>query len=283
MEARAASYDLMLSGLAAPTIEEQTRLSTKEIPFPTTTYAAGLQLRGCSVVLDVVLGVDNSLAHGYRTFCNVDWPQMEAVINVGAVYDPALGVNVLPSVLRWVQLNFADYLRDVLRQVPATLPAFHELRRLVTQRSYNLLPNVPARYSAPPQAPPVASAPATGTVVSTLTAPSNPASVSAPPTTGRGGAQVLNPSLNREWKDAFERSGKLIRDLRDHAPKWTIKNQQLEVCLSYHLRGSCYENCNRKGTHVTPSPANKAIFSTFVASVLNGTSAATATTGTSSS
>ncbi|MFN9916731.1 MAG: hypothetical protein ACK53L_29350, partial [Pirellulaceae bacterium] len=34
VESRAASYDLMLSGLAAPTIEEQTQLSTKEIPFP---------------------------------------------------------------------------------------------------------------------------------------------------------------------------------------------------------------------------------------------------------
>jgi len=95
VESRAASYDLMLSGLAAPTIEEQTQLSTKEIPFPATTYAAGMQLRGCSLVLDVVLGTENALAHGYRMFCNSDWPQMEAVLNVSAVYDPTLEANVL--------------------------------------------------------------------------------------------------------------------------------------------------------------------------------------------
>ena len=94
---------------------------------------------------------------------------------------------------------------------------------------------------------------------------------------------MLNPAVNREWKDAFERSGKLIRDLRNHAPQWTIKNQPLEVCLGYHLRGSCYDNCNRKDTHVSPSPANKAVFAQFVATSLTGTSAATVSTAVSSS
>jgi len=87
----------------------------------------------------------------------------------------------------------------------------------------------------------------------------------------------------REWKEAFERSGKLIRDLRTQAPKWTIRNQQMEVCLGYHLRGSCYENCNRKDTHVPPSPANKAIFAQFVATVLTGSSAVTVATSAPSS
>jgi hypothetical protein len=283
VESRAASYDLMLSGLAAPTIEEQTQLSTKEIPFPATTYAAGMQLRGCSLVLDVVLGTENALAHGYRMFCTSDWPQMEAVLNVSAVYDPTLEANVLPSVLRWVQLNLTEYLRDVQRQSPAALPAFHELRRLVTQRTYNLLPNVPTRYLAAQPVSFLPSPPAPGSIVSSLTAPSGPVPPAAPSTTGRGGAQVLNPTVNREWKDAFERSGKLLRDLRNHAPQWTIKNQPLEVCLSYHLRGSCYDNCNRKDTHLSPSPSNKAVFSKFVATAIDGTSAATVSTAASSS
>jgi len=89
--------------------------------------------------------------------------------------------------------------------------------------------------------------------------------------------------VNRAWKEAFERSGKLIRDLRTQAPQWTIRNQPREVCLSYHLRGSCYENCNRKDTHVSPTPANKTVFGNFVDTVLTGTSAATATTASTSS
>lgn len=78
VETRAASYDLLLAGLAAPNFEEQNQLSTKEIPFPATTYVAGIQLRGCSLVLDVVLGLGNPLAQAYRTICSMDWPQMEA-------------------------------------------------------------------------------------------------------------------------------------------------------------------------------------------------------------
>jgi len=105
VESRAASYDLMLAGLAAPTMEEQAQLSTKEVPFPATSYAAGIQLRGCSLVLDVVLGKDNLLAQAYRTLCTLDWPQMEAVLNVSAVYDPNLEANVLPPILRWVQIQ----------------------------------------------------------------------------------------------------------------------------------------------------------------------------------
>ena len=283
VESRAASYDLLLAGLAAPTFEEQAQLSTKEVPFPATTYAAGLQLRGCSLVLDVVLGLGNPLAQAYRTFCNMDWPQMEAVLNVSAAYDPTLEVNVLPSILRWVQLNLTEYLREVQRQAPVALPAFHDLRRLVTQRTYNLLPHVPARYLATQPTLPVAAPPSLGSVVSSLSAPTHPSPAAAPSTAGRGGAQVLNPSVNHAWKDAFERSGKLIRDLRSQAPQWTIKNQPMEVCLSYHLRGSCYENCNRKDTHITPSPPNKAAFSKFVTTALDGTSAATVSTTTTSS
>ena len=282
VESRAASYDLMLAGLSAPTFDEQTLLSTKEVPFPATTYAAGTQLRGCSLVLDVTLGPENPLARAYRTFCHSDWPQMEAVLNVNAVYDPTLEANVLPSILRWVQLNLTEYLRDTLRQTPAAIPAFHELRRLVTQRTYNLLPHIPARYQVT-SASVVSTPPATQSVVSALTTPSVTPAPSVPPAAGRGGAQVLNPAAVREWKEAFERSGKLIRDLRTQAPKWTIRNQQMEVCLGYHLRGSCYENCNRKETHVPPSPANKTIFAQFVATVLNGTSAATVSTSAPSS
>ena len=214
VEARAASYDLMLAGLSAPTIAEQAQLSTKEVPFPATSYAAGLQLRGCSLVLDVVLGKENHLATAYRTFCAIDWPQMEAVLNVSAVYDPTLEANALPAILRWVQINLTDYLRDIVRQVPAPLPAFHELRRIVTQRTFNLLPPIPSRYHAPPPAglmvpPPGVAAPLPPKPPGTGPSSSTP-SQTPTPQASRGGAQVINTAVIRDWKDAFERSGKLI-------------------------------------------------------------------------
>jgi hypothetical protein len=208
VESRVASDDLMLAGLAAPTIEEQIQLSTEEIPSPSTTYAAGIQLRGCSLVLDVVLGTENYLAQGYRTFCTIDWPHMEAVLNVSAVYDPTLEANVLPSVLHWVQLNLTEYQRDTLRQTPAALPAFHELRRLVPQRTYNLLPNIPARYLVAPPVIPLPSPPPPGSVVSSLSAPRVPILRRRHPMRPRG-----SPSTQPFRHSRVERGVRTLREV----------------------------------------------------------------------
>ena len=61
-----------------------------------------------------------------------------------------------------------------------------------------------------------------------------------------------------EWGAAFNSSNTTIRALREFAPSTHDRDTQatVPICLSYHLRGSCYESVNghqRTGLCLQPS------------------------------
>lgn len=62
---RAEQYDVMLSGTGSPTLTKQAAFSTKDVPIPGNIFSGGLQTKGCSVVLDVALGLADLMAANY--------------------------------------------------------------------------------------------------------------------------------------------------------------------------------------------------------------------------
>ena len=68
--------------------------------------------------------------------------------------------------------------------------------------------------------------------------------------------------------------------LRQHAPCWTVNGTSQEVCLSYHLRGVCYDNCQRAATHIQPSRTQRATLGKLKEDHLQpGSTATVSTTG----
>ena len=53
--------------------------------------------------------------------------------------------------------------------------------------------------------------------------------------------------------EEYEKSGKKLEEIRKFAPKSTSRHpktgKQLELCLSWHLKGSCYNTCQQGRTH----------------------------------
>ena len=182
ISARALRFDQMQLGHTAPTLAEQDTLRTKEVPVPQSIYELGTQLACMSVVLDVVLGDTSPLATTLCNFCIAEWLLMEASLH-------AMGENptpVLPSMLRWVQLQMASYFRGISTRRHLPLPTFEYLHDVVQQRTSHLLPPMPSRYittTAPGAAPRSSGNP-----------PTNPNS-STPSTSG--GAAEVGPS-NRD-------------------------------------------------------------------------------------
>ena len=66
------------------------------------------------------------------------------------------------------------------------------------------------------------------------------------PRNGRGGAIILNTQPVQGWIAAFGNSTKTLGDIREHAPN---TNEGGAVCLSWHLRGQCVEQCPRRAAH----------------------------------
>ena len=160
VESRTSGYDLMLAGQIAPTLAEQGTFHTASVDLPASIFQGMQMIRGCSVVLDVIQGLDGHLARRLREFCNGSLRNMENTLCIQADGDPGLASRLMPPILRWFQLRMSFYLhRHVVEQDPtAPLPHFDELYRLVVERAYHLLPALPSGIRVDPVPPQVAPA-----------------------------------------------------------------------------------------------------------------------------
>ncbi|KAL7578637.1 hypothetical protein ACA910_009782 [Epithemia clementina (nom. ined.)] len=261
VESRAANYELMMAGHTAPTVEEQATFSTKEVRIPTDPFVCGIMLATTSILVDVVQGIHHPFAIAFRSFCTLQWPSLATSLMLASRQNPHLCPVIVPRILRWVQTNMVTYFQQLL--VPgssAVLPPFQDLTRIVSLAQYAMLPELPDTYRITPtpdlrgKPPPTprattASPPPPSAASLPASAPTAPAPTR---TQGRAGALVTNPALVADWKRALEASNKKIRDIVSSAPDsmdTSDDNKAIPLCLSYHLRGSCYSNCNRLKTH----------------------------------
>ena len=277
---RATQFDQMMVGLVAPSLAEQETFCMKEVPLPSSVYQLGTQLGCTRVVFDVVLGPIHPLAHDLCSFCLNEWPLVEAALSTSADNSTL----VLPIILRWFQIETLAYFCSLSMGRMAHMPNFQEITALIERRAYHLLPPLPRQYLAP--VPATRPTSATTEAPSTVGHPPRAPGSSAPDNRRDPGQRINNPSMVPKWGAAFNNSNTTIRALREFAPSTHDRDTQatIPICLSYHLRGSCYENCQRVSTHRTLSAAERRSMSAFVAERLGtpsvGGTASSVTTGT---
>ena len=276
---RASQFDQMMAGFVAPSLAEQETFRTKEVPLFSTVYQLGTQLGCTSVVFDVVLGPIHPLAQDLHSFCLNEWPLVEAALPTSL--DDSTWV--LPIILRWFQIETLVYFCALSMGRMAPTPNFQEITPIIERRAYHLLPLLPRQYLAP--------APSNRPASITAEAPSSAGSSSrAPGSTVLDnrrdlGPRVSNPSGVPEWVAAFNNSNMTIQASREFAPNRHDRDTQSQVpiCLSFHLCGSCYENCQRASTDRALSAAERRAMSAFVAQRLGATSGGGPTTSAATS
>jgi hypothetical protein len=253
VQSRAMAYDLMMHGLAAPTLGEQGTFSTKEVAIPTVVEAANIQLRTYSVVLDVLQGPGAPLASEFRRWVTMEWPEIQAILHLSTDEGPTFQPTVIPRILRWLQTRIGLYLQRLMSGMATStieLPRFYQVTEWVATREWYLFPVLPPAYRPAPYPAPYVpvGAPAVPPVLPPVApvAPQVPGNPILPPRAGRNGAVVINPARNQAWMEAFTASPKSLQDIRAHAPK---TNENTDVCLSWHLRGQCVETCPRLPSH----------------------------------
>ena len=267
ISARALRFDQMQLGHTAPTLAEQDTLRTKEVPVPQSIYELGTQLACTSMVLDVVLGDTAPLATTLHNFCIAEWPLMEASLHAMGE-DPT---PILPSMLRWVQLQMASYFRGISTRRHLPLPTFEYLHDVVQQRTFHLLPPMPSRYittTTPAAAPRSPGNPPTNPSSSTPSTSGGAADVG--PSNRDPGQRVANPNPIEQFTRAYTAAGRSLSSIRGNAPSTTDRstNTPVDLCLSYHLRGGCYSNCQRSSTHRPLTAPERRLMTTFVAQYL---------------
>ena len=146
----------------------------------------------------------------------------------------------------------AAYFRGVSTCHHLPLPHFEYLHDMVQQRTFHLLPPMPSWYvtaTTPAAAPHSSGNPPTNPNPSTPSISGGAAKSS--PSNRDLGQQVANPSPIEQFTQAYTAAGRSLASIRGNAPSTTDRNTNTPVdfCLSYHLRGGCYSNCQWSSTH----------------------------------
>ena len=267
---RAHRFDQMLLGHTNPTLAEQETLRTNDLPLPLTIYQFTTQCGCFSMVLDVALGVSHPAAVTLRNFCLTERPNLEHSLQ--GMPDDAR--PYLPSMLLWFHKRFGVYFRGLLAGCPLPVPRLELLTELIEFRSFDNLPPMPRRYI---QAPPMA-APLTLNPLGDMAPVAGPACDPGP--RQDPGQRVTNRNPVAQFTDAYIASGRRITDLRGSARSTTDRSPgtPVELCLSYHLHGACYANCQRASTHRNLSAPERRLMTTFIAQHLPSPSPPIATT-----
>ena len=193
-------------------------------------------LGGLSIFLDEFQGPHHPHACNFRVFLAGPWQEVVHGVESMSESDRAQLPHLWPRLLREVQLRMGRCLRTVLDgNGPALPPDYVEIRDMVLLRRWHQLATIPSRYfaartPAPPGAPAV---------------PGGGAQTPAP--LGDATSRIAqNSNRNEGWITRYQSSGRTIAELRANAPR---DNDNTELCLAYHLRGQCYTNCSRRGSH----------------------------------
>ncbi|HEY9815197.1 MAG TPA: hypothetical protein V6D20_05255 [Candidatus Obscuribacterales bacterium] len=169
-------------------------------------------------------------------------------------HTPATHVHVCLRLMYWVQVQVFDYIQERSLSRPGYLPNFASMERALGIKTYeNDLPHLPQTWltvvDEQQPAPRLGTGPGTARGgKSTGTAPAAAAGTAKP-------SVISNPNLDASLNEQYTGSGhtsvnSLLKAHSGNDPLVVPKIGGHPVCLSYLLRGTCYEGCKRASTHI---------------------------------
>ena len=218
-----------------------------------------ISFTGCfSVLSDTVFGVDQAGSKALRA--HAAFIRTNAAMLRTAVPTAELP-GVLLNIMRSLQLSTAEYL-NVAQELgsDAAPPDYSFIENALKRRTWFQLSAMPPRYLTAVQSS-APHLPSTQPIISAATGP--PATIPPPGPVRTAGTAVEAPATHQvtQWHAKFTASALSIVALKAMANRPAL-------CLSYHLRGKCFDNCRDKGTHRSLGTAEHQIMQGFVDTAL---------------
>lgn len=206
-----------------------------------------------SVLIDTVFGADQECSRAMRA--HAAFIRTNATMLRTAV-PPSDLPGVLLNILRSQQLTTVEYF-NVAQELgrKAAPPDYSFIENAIKRRTWFQLSAMPPRYLAPVMP--------TNVVPVRLPVPPVSAAVSAPtplPSPTRTVGTAIDAPVTQqvsEWHTKFAASAHTVAALKAMADRPAL-------CLSYHLRGKCFDNCRDKGTHCSLGPTERQTMQVFV-------------------
>jgi hypothetical protein len=260
----AEQYKMLHDDRGMPTLQDAIVLSTpSRVKLPRSLSEAHIYFQNFRVALHVMMGSTHSLTQAYDAFWRRWSTSQQHLLGVRTAQP-----HLFPTLaVRWVQLRISVWFaQQAMENAALEAPNFVDLLNQI-QLHMPWEPTFPAHfYDTRAMAPPAAVVPATNltTALATTTAIAGLTTGTTPPEPteiatirGRGAMvrkdQPVNPKfqkfldMNLRVRDVLQRAGTTNR-----VPK---NSAGVEMCLSYHMKGTCNANCARNGDHKEHTPA----------------------------
>lgn len=239
--AAAHDYDDLMRGSGTADLGDIKILKSSAKVLIPETYALGrAMLQSYRIVLVALLGETHMLVEHYSRFLTSYTNRENFYMGRLQRVDTSFGVARL---LRYVQLSMRAWFEEIWDS-PASagvmLPDFQHPLSKMALGDMQWLPQLPAKYLPASPAP-------------------SPASTDKPVPGGpkeepkKKADQVRNNNMDPRF-DEFKllisktKFNDVIKKVGE-PPKVTRGGKDISMCASYHLRGSCFSNCNRRADH----------------------------------
>jgi hypothetical protein len=242
-----AVYDDLREGTGATLHDFALLREAEKVGLPYTMSEVTYALKSFRVLLHTLLGQHHPMVKVWDDFVSI-WIDREVQMQ------ELLTAYQYPLILRWLQIRFSTWFTDQSRDpCHIAAPDFKKLIEYIVYGETSWHPLLPPQYrpivpalggppSATPPTRPSPRAPALPAPVPVLPAPGNP---------GRGD-RIPNAQFDAAFTPFRQLNLSLsaVRDKAKAANKPIPHNTtNTEFCLSYHILGFCWAQCNRKEDH----------------------------------
>ena len=261
------TYTSMAGDGCVATLDNVRALITTTINVPDNFYQLVDFIGAYSIMIDVITGPNEVLGRSLRRHHHFWRTNIADVVAALSMEVRATQTEFLVGVLRAIQLTVQRHINDKMNLTIEVVepPDFQHIETAVYRRTFkNSMPNLPASYYAEIQpADRRQAADAAGIPVASPKA----ADVGAEKGTS-GGSQVYadDNMIIQDWHDRLTASGKTVADLKALGLRLlpTTQDRKHKLCLSFHLRGNCFDNCRSKATHRKASDAEQKAMDAFL-------------------
>jgi hypothetical protein len=242
-------YDTLVAGDAAADLADLKSLRSRtNVQVPTNFITARLMLQGYAVILATILGRQHPMVQNLGIFLTQFQAREPFYINQVQQYDGSYGPGRL---LRYVHLQTRWYISTVWTAAtpgtPVAVPNFETALTKTMMGDMSWLPSLPVQYTTSPKTP------------KHLKEDKGDLGEPKDKESKKKAQQVRNPKANPRFEEfRSDINSAKFNDIikKVGAPPSVQRNgASIPICASYHLRGSCFNNCGRKADHVEHTTA----------------------------
>jgi hypothetical protein len=225
-----------------------------KISMPMTESQALRTLKAFAVVLAVLCGTSSQIFKSYKSGVVEAYELHQAAVETYALSLP--GKPVYAQIVRWVQLRLHSYWRLVIRTTTGVVspPRFDDLFEQLEYKQW-VRPALPPLYLTEKKPKEREEPRAKGD------APDGGKPKNKPKPKVEDSTYLLNESFDPELKTLGVEVGKISAFLkkirRDGNFAECPKVGGSEACLTWHSKGHCWLHCDKQGTHLKPTQAER--------------------------